>query len=105
MKNEIKINVVITDDGTDITGTYNGKPIAVNVMQGSRLVAGILKDVAEEMLQCADRPTNINSKLINNGKNHPPTISQHEITTRKETVPHAMERAGTPMARQPLRGG
>ncbi len=57
MKNEIKINVVIADDSTDITGTYNGKPIAVNVTQGTRLVAGILKDVAEKMLQCTDQPT------------------------------------------------
>ena len=57
MKNEIKINVVINDDGTYISGSCNGKPIAVNTTQGVHLVAGTLKDVAEMMLLYTDQPT------------------------------------------------
>lgn len=57
MKNEIKINVVINDDGTDISGSCNGKPIPVNTTQGACLVAGTLKDVAEMMLLYTGQPT------------------------------------------------
>lgn len=32
-------------------------------------------------------------------------LTNYEITSRKETVPHAMERAGTTMAQRIVRGG
>ena len=53
MKNELRINVVLTDDGTDIYGTCNGKDIDMNI--GARFVAGVLADVSTQMLQKIDK--------------------------------------------------
>lgn len=53
MKNKIIITVVLTDDGTDISGLCNGKPIDMN--NGARFVAGVLSDVSTEMLQKIDK--------------------------------------------------
>lgn len=53
MKNELIINVVLTDDGTDISDSCNGNPIDMNI--GARFVAGVLSDVSREMLQKIDK--------------------------------------------------
>ena len=53
MKNELRINVVLTDDGTDISGSCNGKDINMNI--GARFVAGVLSDVSTQMLQEIDK--------------------------------------------------
>lgn len=53
MKNKLIINVVLTDDGTDISGSCNGNPIDMNI--GARFVAGVLSDVSSEILQKIDK--------------------------------------------------
>ena len=53
MKNELRINVVLTDDGTDIYGTCNGRDIDMTI--GARFVAGVLADVSTRMLQEIDK--------------------------------------------------
>lgn len=53
MKNELRINVVLTDDSTDIYGTCNGRDIDMTI--GARFVAGVLADVSTQMLQKIDK--------------------------------------------------
>ena len=51
MGNEIKINIAVTDDGTEISAQHNGKDIVMDDRRNIAFMASVLIDLGKGMLQ------------------------------------------------------
>ena len=51
MGNEIKINIAVTDDGTDISAQHNGKDIVMEDRRNIAFMASVLIDIGKGILQ------------------------------------------------------
>lgn len=51
MGNEIKINIAVTDDGTDISAQHNGKDIVMADRRNIAFMASVLIDIGKGILQ------------------------------------------------------
>lgn len=51
MGNEIKINIAVTDDGTDICAQHNGKDIVMADGRNIAFIASVLIDLGKGMFQ------------------------------------------------------
>lgn len=51
MGNEIKINIVVTDDGTDVRAQRNGKDVVMTDGRNIAFIASVLIDLGKGMFQ------------------------------------------------------
>ena len=57
MKNEFILNIIATDDGTDIGGRCNGETIDMSSDTNVRRVAKVLHDLSEAVIRQLDKQT------------------------------------------------
>ena len=57
MKNEFILNIIVTDDGSNIGGSCNGKTIDMSSDTNVRMVAQVLHDLSEAVIRQLDKQT------------------------------------------------